>query len=279
MLLVYLVVFLLMSSIQKIIKYFAISLAIFLICSILSVIVYALSSLSNVFDNDSSGKNNFDSLSISSDIKVLEIDAITSNIVINRGKSLIVETNNKYIECSDDNGKLHLKEKKHNLLSSEDNNELVIYIPDNIIFDNITIDTAVGNITIEELSTRMLSFDLGAGKTFINNLSVFESTEINGGAGEIIINNSSFKNLNMDMGAGKLVLNSKVLGTSEIDVGVGHTILNFIGNKNDYEIKIDKGIGKALIDGSEVLDDNTYGSGINKIHVNGGIGNTDINFK
>ena len=33
------------------------------------------------------------------------------------------------------------------------------------------------------------------------------------------------------------------------------------------------------INGNNVKDDNTYGNGINKIDINGGIGNIEINFK
>ena len=42
---------------------------------------------------------------------------------------------------------------------------------------------------------------------------------------------------------------------------------------------MDKGLGKATINGNNVKDDNTYGNGINKIDINGGIGNIEINFK
>ena len=64
-----------MSSIQKIIKYIAIAFALFLAFSIISGIVYGISSLENLFDNNDN--------EITRKLKDLKIDSNTSVLNIN----------------------------------------------------------------------------------------------------------------------------------------------------------------------------------------------------
>ena len=86
-------------------------------------------------------------------------------------------------------------------------------------------------------------------------------------------------NLDLDMGVGKLSLTSKLTGNNKIDSGVGAIDLSLIGSLEDYKISLDKGIGKATISGEDMKDDYTYGTGINKIDIDGGIGSINIDFK
>ena len=51
------------------------------------------------------------------------------------------------------------------------------------------------------------------------------------------------------------------------------------GNKENYTIKANKGIGSIKIDGKEVSNDITYGNGENNIKIDGGIGEIKIDFK
>ena len=59
----------------------------------------------------------------------------------------------------------------------------------------------------------------------------------------------------------------------------GEMNLFLIGSLDDYEISLDKGVGNALIDGYDMKDNDTYGTGINKIDIDGGIGNINIDFE
>ena len=83
----------------------------------------------------------------------------------------------------------------------------------------------------------------------------------------------------MNIGVGKVSLVSKLTGNNKIDSGVGKMNLYLIGTLDDYKISIDKGIGTAKIDGENVKDDSTYGTGINSLDIDGGIGSIDIEFK
>lgn len=265
-----------MSGIQKIIKYLAIAFAMFLTFSIISGIMHGVSFIGNIFyDDKNSITEKFNNLEINDNTLLLDINVSSSNITIKRGDTFKAETSNKYINSKQDNNKLYIEEKRHNWFQ-HDNGELIIYIPSDFIFDGVSIETGAGQVNIETLSTKQLYLNLGAGKVDINNLIVLENTKIDGGAGEINIDAISMNSLDLDMGVGKLSLTSKLTGENKIDCGIGKINLSLIGSLEDYEIFLDKGIGKATINGNKMNADNTYGTGSNKLDIDGGIGSIDI---
>lgn len=265
-----------MSKAQKIIKYLAFDFAIFLIFSIISSIIYGLSFVGSMFDNDKQS-DNLKELKINNSALILDIDVSSSNINVKQGNILKVETNNKYIHTNQYKNKLYIKEKKHDLFNKNDN-RLTVYVPKDFIFDLVNIKTGASKLNISTLSTKKLSLSLGAGKVKVSNLNVANSADIECGAGEIVIEDSSITNLDLDMGAGKLLLNSKLTGNNKIDAGVGKMDLLLIGSLNDYNIILDKGIGSATINNSNMENDKTYGIGTNKIDIEGGIGSINIDF-
>ena len=48
---------------------------------------------------------------------------------------------------------------------------------------------------------------------------------------------------------------------------------------NDYNISLDKGIGSATLAGNSMDDNTQYGTGSNKIDIDGGVGSISIDFK
>lgn len=266
-----------MREVQKIIKYLAIAFALFLTFSIVSGIIYGISFIGNIFDDDKSSiTEKLNSLEINNEALLLDINVSSSNIKIIEGDAFKAKTNNKYISSRQDKNKLYITEKKHNWFHHNKNNELIIYVPANFIFDGVAIETGAGKLNIETLSTKRLYLDLGAGKAKFSNLIVSSEAEINGGAGEIVIDYSNINNLDLDMGVGKLSLTSKLTGNSKIDSGIGKVDLSLMGSLEDYQITLDKGLGSATIDGNTMNDDTTYGTGYNKLDIEGGIGSINI---
>lgn len=269
-----------MIKFQRIIKYFALGLAVLLIVNIISLTMYGIISLGQVFttNNDEDITENLKNVEIKTDIKNLSIDTISLNITIKKGTTFKVETNNKYIKINENNQKLSITEEKHNWLNKNNTGKLIIYVPDNYIFDNVSLENGAGKINIEILSTQKLNLDLGAGKVTIDNLTVLTESEIDGGAGEITIKEGSLNNLDLDMGVGKVTINSFISGSSEIDAGIGELNLNLSGTEDDYKIILDKGIGNATINEQLMQDSKYYGNGSNLINISGGIGAININF-
>jgi len=80
------------------------------------------------------------------------------------------------------------------------------------------------------------------------------------------------------MGVGSVILNLEITGDSEISSGVGEVTLGLVGTSDNYCINVEKGIGKIEIDGEEIKSDTMYGNGLNKLDLNGGIGNIKVDF-
>lgn len=267
-----------MTQTQKIIKYFAIAIAFALIFGILSCIMFGLSQISTYFNDNDIIEDLKEMNIIEDDISVLDIAISYANLIIKVGDKLSAETNNKYITTSQEGNKVLIKEKKHSWFKN-DKSDLIVYVPENFIFDGVSIDAGAGKVEIDNLSTKILEFDLGAGKTGIKNLIVLNSAEIDGGAGEITISNGSINNLDLDTGVGKCTLISELTGHSEIDVGVGKLDITLLGNKENYRVIAEKGIGNIKLDNVDMKSNQAYGIGQNSIDISGGVGSIDINFK
>ena len=271
-----------MTTAQKVIKYLALSFAIFLIVTIISGILGALYALSGVLGLQKEDKTIKDEMSMinfeNSEVATLDIDVAFTNLIIKKGDNLIAETNNKDINCKQNNQNLQIKEKQHNWLSRNNKGDLVVYIPENLEFEKVKINAGAGKIQIENINTKNLYLELGAGETIIEKLNVTDDCKIESGAGKVSILSGNINELNLDMGVGKFEVTSELTGNSKINAGIGNLELNIQGNKENYTIKADKGIGSIKIDRKEVADDVTYGNGENTIKIDGGIGAIKIDF-
>lgn len=272
-----------MTTAQKVIKYLAIAFAVFLIVSIISTITAALFAVSGILGlkkdieeniNAEMTTTNFEN----SDISTLDIEVAFTNLTIKTGDFLKVETDNNNINCKQQEGKLEIIEKNKKWFSNYEEKELILYLPEDLEFEKIKINTGAGKIDIENLKTEKLSFELGAGETEIQNLTVSKECEIDGGAGKLSINEGTINDLDLDMGVGEINLTSNLTGKNEINAGVGNLNINLQGGKETYKIQADKGIGSIKIDDREISNGETFGQGDNYIQIDGGIGNIDIKF-
>ena len=272
-----------MTTAQKVIKYLALAFAIFLIVTIISGILGSLYALTGILGLKKENETIKDEMSMidfeNSEVATLDIDVAFTNLIIKKGDFLIAETNNKDINCKQNNQNLQIKEKQHSLFSENNKGDLVVYIPENIKFEKVKINAGAGKIQIENINTKNLYLELGAGETIIEKLNVTDDCKIESGAGKVSILSGFIRNLNLDMGIGEFNVTSDITGNSKINAGIGNLELNIQGNKENYAIKADKGIGSIKVDGKEVADDVTYGDGENTIKIDGGIGAIKIDFK
>ena len=273
-----------MSIGQKVIKYLAIAFAIALIVGIITTIVRVVSSIPLTLKI---GKNNNDSNNIietSSDfenenVAFLDIDIAYSNLTIRKGESLKVESSNKNIQCKQDKQKIEIKERESNWFNNTKKEELIVYVLENIQFDKVNINTGVGKVNIEILNTKVLKMDLGAGETSIQNINITESAKIDTGAGKVNIKEAKINDLRCDLGIGATEISAKLLENTRIGTGVGSLKLDVLGKKEEYETKINKGLGNVTIDEEKISDNEVVGNGENKIDIDGGVGEIKINFR
>ena len=82
--------------------------------------------------------------------------------------------------------------------------------------------------------------------------------------------------LDFNMGVGEVNITSKIIGVNEIDAGIGSLNLNLIGSLDDYKIKIEKGLGSAIVNGNNISRDEIVGIGDNFIDIDGGVGEIKV---
>lgn len=265
-----------MNNTQRIIKYLAIAFAMFLIFTIIVSIMKGISSLNSVFSDDEI-KDEMHNLDINNNISTLDIDVSNVDIIIRKGDKLNAETDNKNIKIYEQNNKLSIYQKKNNWLKT-DNDALIIYVPNDLVFDNVSIEAGAGKIEIDKLTAKILHFELGAGKVNLNEITALNKAEIEGGAGAITLLNSNLNNLEFDMGIGKADINAFISGKSQIEAGVGEILLKLNGTESDYLINATKVIGNIMINNINVAKNSSYGTGSNIINIEGGVGAIKINF-
>jgi len=265
-----------MNDTQKVIKYVAIAFAICLIVGIFMGIYQAIGFLGRSIVGGSN--HGLDINNYPTTANILSIDIAFSKLEIIEGETLKVETDNEYIVSEQDNNKLSVYEKKHSSFWGSETNTVTVSIPRNIVFDKVYISTGAGTIDIENITAESLELEMGAGKVDIGNMTVLHDTKIEGGAGEVNIYRSNLCDLDLDVGVGKFTLNTILNGESDIDAGVGELNIHFLDGKENYRIKAETGIGSIRIDGDSIKNDFTYGTGLNEIDIDGGIGSINIYF-
>ncbi len=263
-----------MNTFQKVIKYLAMAFAVFLTVGIIGG---GLSILGGFFFNDAVSKE-IKTYAMLSDINEIKIEIGAADFTIEQGESFFVESNLKYLNVEDNDGVLTIQETKK--FSRNYNGAVLrLYIPADTVFGSVDISTGAGKFTVDYLSANNINFELGAGEVSINTLVAKESANIEGGAGKIVISDGALHNLDLVMGVGQLNLTSALSGVSKFNMGIGESNINVIGNKEDYRLDIEKGIGNITVDGTSVSNTKNFGNGSNFIEVHGGIGAIHIQFK
>lgn len=268
-----------MTSAQKVMKYLAMAFAIFLSISIIGGIITGLAGVSYIL----SGRNNdavgeMQAYPIEGEIFSLSLSLSEAELKIKTSDKFSVESNHNYISVKSNNGQLCITETKNLFSVYPSGVTVVLNIPEGFVFDNATVETGAGKVEMDALLCDVLNLSLGAGEAEIRNLTTNTRTDIDGGAGKLSIDGGRLSNLKLDMGVGALTLKSRIEGQSYIDYGIGETRLTLLGSREDYQIEIDKGIGEAKLEGESLRDDSVYGTGKNRIEIDGGIGAIHIEF-
>ncbi len=215
---------------------------------------------------------------VQSHIHSLEIEVGAANFTIQPADTFSVESNLKYLSISEENGVLRIIDEK-TVGVTYDNPVLILNIPDETVFDTVSISTGAANLTASSLHANTLTLQLGAGEAELSHIRVASLADITGGAGEITITDASIRNLNAIMGVGELKLSAALLGSSHFSFGVGNASLTLIGSKDEYDVHIEKGLGSITVDGAAVSDFDGSRNGQHHVEIDGGVGSIDLSFQ
>ena len=271
---------------QHLIKAFALFLAAIIIISVFSAIVGGIALLAGITGDDEWGWGDNTGPWVSTDyenqgIRELDINVKATSVRFRTsrdGEKVKVDTNNEYITTWIDGERLNVIEKSHGVFGWGGSGDLIIYVREDVKFDDVKIEVGAGTLHIESLDTKQLDLNLGAGKSQISNLVVHDHARINGGAGKVDLYDENLQDAEIKLGVGKTDIRAKLTGRSKIESGVGKLDLDLLGEERDYRITIDKGLGSVHL-GSQSLDDGAvYGDGNNYVDIESGVGAVDIRF-
>lgn len=266
-----------MTDLQRIIKYLAIGLAVFLIVSIFMGILSVFSTLDIFSRNFGDNKNAMQDYPVSGSVSELEINIGAAELIITNGEQFSLSANLKDLTVDLSNGCLSIKETVQ--FGKNYNGSVIrLTVPEDHVFEKLSISSGAGKLQVSTLSCQSLALNLGAGQAVFGKLTAEKNAMISTGAGELKIEDGALSNLDLDMGVGKVTLKSRLSGESELDQGIGEAELILIGTKEDYQIHVNKGIGSAVIDGKQVSDNTTCGSGQSEVEIDGGIGSIRVSF-
>ncbi len=215
---------------------------------------------------------------VTSEIHSLDISINAADFTIEYRDTFGVESNLKYLSVREKNGVLTIVDEAR-ANKNYSNAKLTLYIPRDTVFDDVSIETGAAKMTAETLSTASLKFRLGAGDVSIKQLNVTSRADIEGGAGAITVAGGTLNNLKLGMGVGELNMTAALLGNNELDFGIGESNLTVLGNKGDYRIDIEKGLGSITVDGEKVTDFGTSGNGQYSLEIETGVGAVNLKFQ
>jgi len=215
--------------------------------------------------------------SVTSEINSLDIEINAADLYIKEGDTFSVESNLSNLKVEEKGSRLTVKETTK-LGGNYNDAVLTVYLPVGTVFDSVNLETGAGRLTIDSLSSKTLDFEFGAGEVSISYLTSELSADIDGGAGRITISGGALNNLDLDMGVGQLNLTAALTGDCRFDLGVGETNITLIGVKDDYTLELERGLGSISVDGMAVSGYGRIGNGTHKVEINGGIGAINVDF-
>lgn len=262
---------------QKTMKYIGMTLAIVLAAAIVGGVVNWILSL--IGDDSVLDEMQTYTVERTETISTLDVEINAAEFVVNGGETFSVESNLKKLTVETDGDTLRLRETTKNFRgSAKKTPKLYLTIPRDFRFDRVAIITGAGTFTVDALSAKTLSISFGAGKAEIGSLTADRAT-LQGGAGEMTIKGGVLKDMDFDMGVGKLTLTAQVLGNSRLNCGVGECNVTLVGGAQSYTITAKKGLGDARINGEKISNDAVFGTGENRLDIDGGIGSINVWFR
>ena len=265
-----------MTTFQKVIKYLALSLAIFICVAIITSLVGGVKLLLDSFDFIKEKDTEYNELiNYDDSFEQLDISLKGSNLIIKQDNKFSVESNDKNIKIYSENGKLRIADKNKRIVN-KNIKDLIITIPANTTFEEVNIETGVGTVNVDGLYVNILGISFGAGKAILKNINSNKSL-IETGTGNVKITDSTLNDMNLEMGIGKMDIDAKITGNSSIESGIGSLNLNLKMPISEYGLTIEKGIGSIRLNGKEISNRTIIGTGDNFIKVEGGIGSIYIN--
>lgn len=264
-----------MTTLQKVIKYAAVAFAIFLIVSIVGGIFSAASVLA--FFDETAPLLELKTYPVNGTVQSIVIELGAADLTIQSGTDFSVQSNHPHLSVTETVDRLIVKEKRSTFGTHTRGARVIVTVPSETLFEHAAITTGAGRVTADTLAADTVRLELGAGEVKIDTLCAIAGADIDGGAGKFTVGGGEIANLDLDMGVGEVNLTAALTGHSELDQGIGAAHITLLGDKDAYRIELDKGVGKATVDGEE-RQSGVFGGGAQDVEISGGVGEITVAF-
>lgn len=234
------------------------------------------------FDRDYSYETENVEKTFEGDIKSLDISISYGKVNFLEGGNFSFKAENvrknsfEKLEVSGDT--LIIKQKKNHRLfnwgSDNDYPEITITVPQGFAADEFSYSIGAGKSDLSGVSAKNVSLEMGAGDILAKNLQA-DKINISAGAGRLEIVNGKLNDMNLDCRVGEIIIGGTITGNNKINAGVGSLKINIDGDIDDYNLDIDKGVGKITVNGEEYERKHTDFAK-NSFDIDGGVGEINI---
>lgn len=263
-----------MTGLQKFIKYTAIIFGIYLSITIVIVLLSLAGAFTGIpekeVENLIKDSTEYKSEDISKEfenIKSLEVDLETMDLVIRNGDKIKVEGNNipDKMKINQEGEKLKISDEEISSSYSEDNT-ITIYLPENQKLDNINLEIKYSTVDIEKINVSNLKLDFESNYCEFQEI-VADNIEIDNDHADLDIYDGQTTNFKMDSESGYQNIVLKITGTGNVEVENSDTNITLLGKQEDYQINNKNRLGTTYIGDETISNNQTIGSGNGKINL------------
>lgn len=265
-----------MTTMQRIIKYAAIALAMAIIVGIFTGVAGLVTGIT-LLSNSSEVNEELLAYDVNGKIESLNIDVSGADLYIKEGEEFDVQANYD-LRVKERNGTLKISEKSINILGFRTEKVILITIPKNTHFDKVKINAGAGSVDIDSLVCNKMEFEVGAGAINIGYLEVDDEAEFECGVGDLKIRAGKINDVSFELGLGKVEINASVMGKSKVEAGMGQLNLTIPEKRSLYTVEAETGLGELRIDGERINGNTKIGDGENRLSIEGGIGSVSLEF-
>ncbi len=149
-------------------------------------------------------------------------------------------------QCYVQGNTLYLKSRRADWIKES---EIVLYIPENWEFKDISMEIGGGVISADALRADHIQVEVGAGTIRIDALEAEElSVEI--GAGEVDLFNVKVQDGELDVGMGQLLLEGSVSGNLDAECAMGSMKFTMYEKEEDHNYELECAMGSLHIGGN-----------------------------
>ena len=179
----------------------------------------------------------------------IELEAGTFEIVEGDEDKIIIRSAKK-IKAAQSGNTLKIdtgkRVKVHFFGISGEGNHVEITLPKGKEFHTIDLEIGAGTMNVDALLGEDLEVEIGAGEIIVDELAC-EKAKVSVGAGKAVIDSGSAEELDLDVGMGEIWYAGSLAGDLDADCGMGNMDVRLDAKEEDYNYKIDVGMGNITV--------------------------------